>query len=289
MKSDWKTLFSVKNIGLILLGNTIYSFGIVAFILSSGLITGGTAGLGLIFFHQFGLPISTFISIFNVTAFVLGAIILGKKFALTTLISSFYYPFILSIFEKVEFLQSITNDRVLCTIYAGLLIGIGIGLVLRAGASTGGVDIPVLILNKKFGLPVSATLYAIDVCILLGQMIFADKEQVLYGICLVFIYTIVLDKVLMFGKSHVQVKIISKFSEEIRNAVLQKLDRGVTLLHGQTGHLGQECDMVLTVVSNRELPRLNEMVLEIDPHAFMIINKVNEVKGKGFTLGKKQG
>ena len=189
MKTNWKALFSPKNIGLILLGNTIYSFGIVAFILSSGLITGGTAGIGLIFFHQFGLPISTFISLFNIVVFILGAVVLGKAFALTTLISSFYYPFILSIFENIPALQQITNDRVICTIYAGLLIGLGIGLVLRAGASTGGVDIPVLILNKKFGLPVSATLYVVDVCILLGQMIFADKEQVLYGICLVFIYT----------------------------------------------------------------------------------------------------
>ncbi len=287
MKTNWKALFSPKNIGLILLGNTIYSFGIVAFILSSGLITGGTAGIGLIFFHQFGLPISTFISLFNVVVFILGAVVLGKAFALTTLISSFYYPFILSIFENIPALQQITNDRVICTIYAGLLIGLGIGLVLRAGASTGGVDIPVLILNKKFGLPVSATLYVVDVCILLGQMIFADKEQVLYGICLVFIYTIVLDKVLMIGKSHVQVKIISQYSNEIKDMILHQLDRGVTLLHGQTGHLEQECDVVLTVISNRELPRLNELVLGVDPQAFMVINHVNEVKGRGFTLGKK--
>lgn len=287
MKTNWKALFSPKNIGLILLGNTIYSFGIVAFILSSGLITGGTAGIGLIFFHQFGLPISTFISLFNIVVFMLGAVVLGKAFALTTLISSFYYPFILSIFENIPALQQITNDRVICTIYAGLLIGLGIGLVLRAGASTGGVDIPVLILNKKFGLPVSATLYVVDVCILLGQMIFADKEQVLYGICLVFIYTIVLDKVLMIGKSHVQVKIISQYSNEIKDMILHQLDRGVTLLHGQTGHLEQECDVVLTVISNRELPRLNELVLGVDPQAFMVINHVNEVKGRGFTLGKK--
>ncbi len=287
MKTNWKALFSPKNIGLILLGNTIYSFGIVAFILSSGLITGGTAGIGLIFFHQFGLPISTFISLFNIVVFILGAVVLGKAFALTTLISSFYYPFILSIFENIPALQQITNDRVICTIYAGLLIGLGIGLVLRAGASTGGVDIPVLILNKKFGLPVSATLYVVDVCILLGQMIFADKEQVLYGICLVFIYTIVLDKVLMIGKSHVQVKIISQYSNEIKDMILHQLDRGVTLLHGQTGHLEQECDVVLTVISNRELPRLNELVLGVDPQAFMVINHVNEVKGRGFTLGKK--
>ena len=287
MKTNWKALFSPKNIGLILLGNTIYSFGIVAFILSSGLITGGTAGIGLIFFHQFGLPISTFISLFNIVVFILGAVVLGKAFALTTLISSFYYPFILSIFENIPALQQITSDRVICTIYAGLLIGLGIGLVLRAGASTGGVDIPVLILNKKFGLPVSATLYVVDVCILLGQMIFADKEQVLYGICLVFIYTIVLDKVLMIGKSHVQVKIISQYSNEIKDMILHQLDRGVTLLHGQTGHLEQECDVVLTVISNRELPRLNELVLGVDPQAFMVINHVNEVKGRGFTLGKK--
>ncbi|WP_139903019.1 YitT family protein [Clostridium thermarum] len=276
----------LKNIALIFLGNTIYALAVTAFILPNGLITGGTTGLALLFYHQLGIPVTVFVSIFNVTMFILGALILGRTFALTTLISTFFYPLILGAFQKVDFLHNITSDRLLSAIYAGIMIGFAIGVVIKAGASTGGMDIPPLVLNKKFGFSVSVVMYAMDFTILISQMLFANKEQVLYGILLVLTYTVVLDKVLLLGKSRTQVKIISEKYEEINQMIIRHLDRGSTLIEAETGYCRNDCLVVLTVITNRELPKLNQLVSSIDPKAFMIINQVNEVRGRGFTMDK---
>jgi uncharacterized membrane-anchored protein YitT (DUF2179 family) len=276
----------LKDIALVLLGNSIYALAVTMFIIPNGLITGGSTGLSLLFYHQLGIPITVFVSVFNILMFILGAVILGRTFALTTLISTFYYPFIFGIFQKVLFLQHMTSDNLLSAIYAGIMIGISIGMVIKAGASTGGMDIPPLILNKKFGFPVSVVMYGFDFTILLAQMIFANKEQVLYGILLVMIYTVVIDKVLMLGQSRTQVKIISEKYNEINMMIIRNIDRGSTLMHAETGYCHNENPVVLTVVSNRELSKLNNLVLSIDPKAFMIINRVNEVKGRGFTMDK---
>ena len=258
----------------------------VSFILPNGLITGGTTGFALVFYHQFQIPIAGFVSVFNIIMFALGAVVLGKTFALTTLISTFYYPSILAVLQNVSFLQNMTSDKLLSAIYAGIMIGISIGIVIKAGASTGGMDIPPLVINKKSGISVALVMYAFDFAILLFQMLFADKEQVLYGILLVLIYTAVLDQVLLFGKSRTQVKIVSEKYEEINQLIIQHLDRGSTLLQAETGFQRKENPVILTVVSNRELPRLNNLVVSVDPNAFLIIHRVNEVKGRGFTMNK---
>lgn len=285
-KKELKDIFDVKKIFFVLLGNTIYAAGLAAFVFPTGLITGGTTGLGLIANHYFGVPIEIFAAIFNVVMFVLAVLVLGKSFALTSLISTFYFPFILGVVQKIEGLQGWTDDPMLCTIFAGVSIGVGIGMVIKAGASTGGMDIPPLIFNKKMGLPVSVGLYLFDFGILVGQMLFRDKEKSLYGILLVMIYTVLVDKVLLMGKTQMQVKIMSKSYREINDAIHQKLDRGTTLFKTESGYLHEDGFAVMTVVSNRELPKLNALVMEIDDKAFMVISQVSEVKGRGFTLHK---
>lgn len=276
----------LANLAMILLGNTIYALAVTMFILPGGLITGGTTGLALFFFHQFGLPVTAFVSVFNVVMFLLGLWVLGKKFALTTLVSTFFYPLVLGIFQQIPVLTQFTHDRMLCAVYAGLMIGFAIGIVIRAGASTGGMDIPPLVLNKKLGLSVSVTMYGFDFTILLLQILFSDREQILYGILLVLIYTLVLDKVLLLGQSRTQVKIVSEKYEQIAQQIMRQLDRGTTLLHAQTGYCRQQIPMILSVVSNRELPRLTRLVTEIDPDAFLVISPVKEVRGRGFSLNK---
>lgn len=274
---------------MILLGNAVMAFGIVVFILPNHLMTGGTTGLSLIVGHYTDMSISTFVLIFNIAVFILGLAVLGRAFAMTTLISTFFYPLALGFFQNFEvFTKGITEDRLLASLFGGLLIGFSLGIVIRAGASTGGMDIPPLILNRKFGFSVSAMLYIFDCIILLGQVLFSDREAILYGILLVMTYTIVLDKVLVFGHAQTQVKIISTKAEEINTAVNQKMDRGSTLIHTSTGYLRNEQDMIMTVISNRQLTQLNRLVMEIDPNAFMIVAKVNEVRGTGFTLPKKR-
>lgn len=140
---------NIKNIIEILIGNTIYALGVTMFILPNDLITGGTTGMAIFLNSTFNIPITIFVSVFNISMFLLGWKILGKKFALTTLISSFYYPFILGILENIFKNEMMSNDTLLCVILAGLMIGLAIGIVIRCGASTGGMDIPPLILNKN--------------------------------------------------------------------------------------------------------------------------------------------
>lgn len=286
MKTKEGTIRFLKTLPWILLGNTVYALGIVMFVLPSGLITGGTTGLALTAEHFLHIPVSAFVFLMNLCMFLLGAAVLGMKFALTTLVSSFYYPIILGIFQKIPALSNLTREPMLAAVFGGLMIGFGIGSVIRAGASTGGMDIPPLILKKKFGLPVSVMLYVFDVTILVLQMFFSDKEQILYGILLVMIYTVVLDKVLLIGTSQTQVKIISRKYMEINEKIIHELDRGSTLIHATTGFMKQEQPMVMTVISNRELGTLNRLVMETDPQAFMIVGNVNEVKGRGFTQEK---
>ena len=286
-KAELKEVFSLKRIMWVLIGNTIYSCGIAAFVLPNDLITGGTTGIALILEHYFGLPIGLSVAIFNIVMFILAILILGKSFELTALISTFYFPWILSQFQKVQFIQNMTDDFLLGSIFAGLMLGLGVGLVIRAGASTGGMDIPPLILNKKFGLPVSIGLYVFDFTILIIQMSFRDKERILYGILLVLIYSTLVDKVLLMGKTQMQVKIISDHYEEINKVIQEKLDRGSTFFKTESGYLRKDSFAIMTVVSSRELPKLNELVLEIDKQAFIVINQVNEVMGRGFTLHKQ--
>lgn len=276
-----------KKIITVLAGNTLYALAVSLFILPCGLITGGTTGLALVAQYQFGVPIAVFVGAFNLIMFAAGAFVLGKAFAFTTVLSTFYYPFILGVFESLFGPSPITNDRMLAAIFAGLLIGAGIGMVIRAGASTGGMDIPPLILNKKFRLPVSMTMSVFDCAILLTQMVFSDKEAILYGILLVLLYTLVLDKVLLIGRNQMQVKIISDSCEVISTKIQETMDRGTTLILIEGGHLRQSSYAVLTVVSGRELSKLNELVMGMDPDAFMIVNQVNEVQGRGFTLHKE--
>ena len=132
-----KNFNQLKNIFWILAGNTAYAMAVTMFILPNGLITGGTTGLALFFYRQIGLPVQVFVSVFNVAMFLVGAAVLGKTFALTTIVSTLYYPFILSVLQKMPWAGQMTGDNLLAVIFAGLLIGGGIGVVIRAGASTG--------------------------------------------------------------------------------------------------------------------------------------------------------
>ena len=272
---------------IIMGGLTVYALGVALFILPVDMIAAGTTGMALAAEHYWGIPLSGFVAVFNILMFILGWLELGREFALSTLIATFYYPFILDRMSLLVGDNILTRDPMLCAIFSGLMIGVSLGVVIRAGASTGGLDIPPLVLKKRFGIPVSVTLYVVDFAVLLSQMTFGDKERILYGLIMVIVYTIVLDKVLLMGTRQMQVKIISDQFETISRLVQEKLDRGTTLLSIEGGHSRKKSFAVLVVVSGRELTRLNRLVMEQDDKAFMIVNQVGEVKGRGFTLTKK--
>lgn len=276
----------MKNFLFIILGNLIFALGIATFVIPNGLIMGGSTGLALSVQHFLGIDITITVAIINIVTFLAGLFILGKKFAATTLISTFIFPFFLNYFKDIEKLKHITSDTLLSAIFAALLVGTGVGIVLRVGASTGGLDIPAIILNKKRGVPIAIVLYTIDISILLSQMIFSNIEQILYGIIIVLITTMVINKVIVYGKNDFMVTIISEKYLEINENIHNKIDRGTTFIDIQTGYKKNNQQAVMSVISKRELHSLNKLVQEIDPKAFIIINQVNQVKGRGFSLDK---
>lgn len=268
-------------------GNILYALAVKLFLLPAGLITGGSTGLALAAEHLFHIPVSLFVLVFNVVMLLLGYGVLGKAFALTTIASTFLYPLALAQFDRMFGALVLTEDLLLCTIFSGLGIGLALGVVIRSGSSTGGMDIPPLVLHKLFGIPVSVSLYAFDFLILLLQMMFRPVENVLYGILLVLVYTIVLDRVLLLGHGRTEVKIVSEHAREIADAIMHQVDRGVTYLNGRGGYLGGETEVVLSVISNRQLAQVENLAHRIDPACFMVVSRVSEVSGRGFSMSKK--
>ena len=268
-------------------GNLLYALTVKLFVLPTGLVMGGTTGLGLTANYLTGVPISAFVLAFNMVMLLLGLCVLGRRFAATTLLSSFIYPLALELWQRLLGDYVLTEDVILCTLFAGLGVGVSLGIVIRAGASTGGMDIPPLILNRLFRAPVSVCMYFFDVCILLSQGLFQSPEKLLYGVVLVMIYTMVLDKMLLMGTSRIEIKVVSEKSEEIRQAILQDLNRGVTLIQTESGYLRQNTQLVLSVLSSRELPKAEKLIHQIDPECFLMVSRISEVKGRGFSMQKK--
>ena len=277
---------SAVKIAVIIAGNLLYAAGVVFFIMPSGLITGGTTGIALIANHFCNIPVSAFVGVFNVIMFVLGLLVLGKAFALSTLISTLAYPAMLGLLERTARGFVLTDDKLLCALFGGICIGASLALIIRLGASTGGMDIPPLILNKKLGVPVSISMYVFDFAILAGQMAFSERQASLYGIILVMVYTITLDKLLTLGAGRTKVEIVSRKPEALRKSILNKMDRGVTLLHARTGYLGIETDILYCIISPRELHKMEKIIRDEDPEAFIVLSKASSVYGRGFSLEK---
>ena len=272
---------------LVLVGNIIYTFTVKLFLLPAGLISGGTTGLAMTVNHLTGIPISGFIFVFNIAMLVLGWCLLGRQFALTTVFSSLFYPIALEILNTTLGDVRITQNLLLNTLYAGLGLGCSLGMVIRGGASTGGMDIPPLVLKKLLNIPVTVSLWTFDFCIMLSQMTFHPAEDLLYGVLLLMVVSFALNKVLLMGTSRTEVKIVSSKADDLRIAILSQVDRGVTILHGEGGYLHTPTEVILSVVSNHEMPKLERLAREIDPECFMIVSRVTEVWGRGFSHSKE--
>ena len=272
----------------VILGNLLYTLTVKLFLLPANLISCGTTGLALVANHFLNIPMTGFILFFNMAMLAVGWMILGRKFAMTTVLSSVLYPLFLEILNRVLGDISVTDNIMLNVLFAGMGLGISLGIVIRSGASTGGMDIPPLVLKKFFHIPVSASLWVFDFCIMLSQAAFHPLEDLLYGVLLLIVISIALNKVMLLGTSRTEVKIVSTRSDEIRQAILSRVDRGVTILHGQGGFGRQDTEVILSVVSNYELPRVQQLARAIDPDCFMIISQVTEVWGRGFSYGKRE-
>ncbi len=271
----------------VLLGNVALAFAVAAFIMPSGVIMGGATGASLIIGKILPVETATIVLCINVVFLALGTLVLGKHFLITTVASSFLYPFMLAAVQRIPGIESVTDNMMLSAVFAGGLIGIAVGLVMRVGASTGGTDGLVLSLHKWLHLPVSVLVYIVDFAILLGQAINSSMECILYGILLLVIETIVLNKVMLLGQAQIQIMVISPEYEKIRRSLLSGLKAGVTMLLIETGITEESQKGVLCVIPPRKLYDAKELIQAADPGAFITITQINEVKGQGFSIERQ--
>ena len=270
----------------IVLGNVLVAFAISTLLVEHNIVVGGLSGLGIVIEQYFGIPLSIVVAICNTGLFLLGWWILGKGFAITTLLSTLIFPILLQYFEGAKVFQSWMPDPLLSSVIGGSLVGLGLGLVMRVGASTGGVDILALMIAKKKNIPVHIVYYVIDCIILLLQISLRDTMQIIYGIIAVILSSLVLKKVLTSGTALTQILVISEAYEQIRLEMLHRMDVGVTLLLSEKGYSATSSRMLLTVVPYHKLAVVRECIYQIDPVAFVIVSQVAEVTGRGFSLAR---
>lgn len=274
------------NIILIILGNFILAFSVAVFILPYNILSGGVAGIAVVFNSLMGLNKEIVVNFLVIALFLIGWLVLGKEFAIKTFVSSVFYPLFLSLI--MDFMPVFEIDALLASLYGGLIAGVGIGIVMRTGASTGGMDIPPLILNKVTNIKVSTLVIIIDaLTVMLGFLAFG-LEEILIGFISVFATGYTIDKVLLFGGSiSKSVQIISDNPDEIVSAIHSKLDRGTTLTEATGGFTGKKRIVILVVVSQNQYNELIDIVNSIDKEAFVITTDATSVHGEGFSFGFK--
>ena len=275
-----------RSIVAMLLGNFAVAAAVIIFIAPQGIILGGSTGIALALTHYISFPLSATVFVINMLFFVTGFICLGKKFALTTIANSILYPLAMSLLEQLPIAgKPVTDNIMLAAVFGGVLMGGGIGLLLRAGGSSGGTDIPALILNKYFHLNVSVLLYVIDELVLCSQAFFSSIEQILYGIFVLALFTMTMNRIMLMGKSQIQLFIISDESETIRQQILAE-DAGATMFYVEKAYTGKQGKCIMCVIPRRKLYPITQLISATDPDAFFTISEVNEVRGAGFSFAK---
>ncbi|MGM9680311.1 MAG: YitT family protein [Eubacteriales bacterium] len=290
MKITGKSLFrSLQTCICVLIGNALLAFLVVAFIMPHNILIGGTTGIGIALNQIFHIDTALLILILNSALLIFGGIVLGRKFFISTIAGSLLYPVFIAIIQRIPGITTLTDNSLLAALFAGCLLGISLGLLMRIGSSTGGMDVVNLVLHKWFHIPLSILVYLTDFIIIGGQALFCKPEQTLLGILTLVLETLVLEKVMIAGKSQIQVFAISEKYDELRDVILHELQAGVTMTLIETGYSGQMQKGVLCVIPPRKLYNVTESIKSIDPNAFITITQIKEVRGRGFTLERKYG
>ena len=273
--------------GSLLLGNALLALAICGFVVPNDFMLGGAAGIALFVQHFLPkIPLSVLSAVINGVLFVLGWIFMGKKFAAASLLSTVLYPLFIAVFERLPMGQLFQADVLTCAVFASVLAGLGIGVVVRVGGSTGGMDIPPCILQKYKGIPVGTSLMAFDAAIVLMQVILKGTGGLLHSIVILFLISAVVNRTVITGEKKVQIIIISPEYEKIRQEILNDLDSGATMLNIETGYAAQEQKAVFCVTYTKKYPAVRDAALRVDPKAFIVTSEVKNVNGKGYTLAR---
>lgn len=271
----------------IVIGNAVLAFAISAFVMPHDIIMGGATGVGILLSRFLPTNVATNVLVLNILALLLGLFVLGKKFFLATVSSSLLYPAFLGIMQEIPRIAFLSGDEMLSAVFAGGLIGGCLGIIIRVGASTGGIDVVNLVLHKWFHLPVSVFVYLVDTLILIGQAMFTPPEKILYGIVLLVVEAIVLNEVMLLGKSQIQLFVITNRFEQLREKILVELQAGATMVMIETGCAEKIQKGVLCVIHPRKLHDAQALIRSVDPESFITVTQIKEVCGQGFTLERK--
>lgn len=283
MKQNLKVFASV------LLGNTLLAFAICAFVLPNDIMLGGSGGIALFVQHIIpGARLSVISAVVNLALFVLGWAFLGWKFAATSLASTIVYPIILGIFETLPLGTLFNENIVLSALACAGLCGLGIGVVVRVGGSTGGMDIPPCILFKYFGIPVGRSIMFFDTIVVLMQVAVKGLDGILLSLLVIVVMSLVIDRTVVTGERTQQMIIISPEYQKIREYILNRANCGVTMMDIETGYEGKRQQAILTVVYSNKYPEIRDAALAIDPKAFIVTSEVTNVNGIGYTISRTE-
>lgn len=276
----------IRSYAGILLGAVITATALNMFLIPHKIAAGGTSGLATVLHHLAGLPVGATMLSFDIPLLLVSIKILGARFGFNTLIGAIILS--VSIDITAPFIPTLTSDLLLNSLYGGILSGIGLGLVFRFEGSTAGTDLAAAIINKLFGISVGQALLMVDCfVIILAGVAFQSAELSLYALISLFVSTQIIDLVQEGPSSAKAFFIVSSKASTLAEAVLTEMDRGVTFLHATGGYTQEASEVLLCVVSTREVSRLKELIYALDRAAFVIVADAHEVMGEGFAPVKK--
>lgn len=261
-------------------GAFIFSLGLNNFLIANHLSEGGFVGLAVISWYLLHIPVGATFLLLNIPLLWMGWRLFGRDFVVKTL----WGVAAVSLFAEItKNIQTPVDDKMLAALYGGVLSGIGLGVIFRFGATTGGADVIARVVKHFWGISMGKTLFAIDVVVIGIMAVLIGRQTAMYSLVALFVSSRVIDFVLEGISAARAATIISDHSEEIANRVHRELERGTTLLPGIGGYTGTARRVVYTVVSRDEVIRLHQIVKEVDPNAFVVVNEVHDVLGEGFT------
>lgn len=281
MKEKLKVLVSI------LLGNALLAFSVCAFVVPNDFMLGGSTGIALALQHFLPqVPLSVWSAVINGSLFILGWVCIGKEFAGASLLSTILFPIIMAVFEWLPVGTLFQSDKLTCALFASVLSGLGIGIVVRVGGSTGGMDIPPCILQKYKGIPVGTSMMVFDTAIVVLQVLLQGLDGVLHSLLIIFLISTVVNRTVVTGENKVQIIIISPAYERIRQEILGTLDSGATMLNIETGYTAEEQKAIFCVAYAKKYPAVRDAALRVDPKAFIVTADVKNVNGRGYTLSR---
>ena len=281
MKIQWKQ--EGKNMALLLVGALIYGIGTHAFVEPAHIAPGGAMGIALMVNHFADLPIGLLTLAINIPLLVLAWFSLSHRFAVSTAFATAVCSFILD-FMVAPVCPVYTGDRILCSLYGGILSGVGMGLIFMAGMTTGGSDILGYVLQKKRPqLSIGRALMAVDgVILLMSIYVFGNIDAALFGLVSLFATTKVIDSVIYGGDASTMATVVTRKPREIARRIIADLDRSATLVQATGAYSGKDTSVLLCTVRKSQFQRLRKIVYEADPGAFLMATEASEVLGVGF-------